>query len=145
MLHSQVCLFQENHHSISPHTLLGSLHPLPVFPDVGSMIVSPGFKIPAFSASSTILRLMRSFTLPPALKYSHFATGNERGGSIRDKLQPGAPAPCSSSPRCSHLRTPIPPLQDGPLLRGAHPPFAYRVPQPGFVYLQHPEGSGQAW
>lgn len=58
----------------------------PVFPEVGSMSVSPGFIIPARSASSTILRPMRSFTLPPGLKYSHFATGNERADSIRDQL-----------------------------------------------------------
>lgn len=64
-------------------------HFLPVFPEVGSISVSPGLMIPALSASSTILRLMRSFTLPPALKYSHFATGKQRSGSIRDKL--GAP------------------------------------------------------
>lgn len=47
----------------------------PVFPDVGSMMVSPGFRVPSRSASSIIRRLMRSFTLPPALKNSHLATG----------------------------------------------------------------------
>ncbi len=50
---------------------------VPVFPDVGSMMVSPSFSSPFFSASSTILRAMRSLTLPPALKNSHFATGKE--------------------------------------------------------------------
>ena len=49
---------------------------LPVFPEVGSIMVSPGFKRPAFSASSTILLAILSFTLPPALKYSHLATRN---------------------------------------------------------------------
>ena len=52
---------------------------LPVFPDVGSIMVSPGFSKPALSASSTILRLIRSFTLPPALKYSHLATAQREG------------------------------------------------------------------
>jgi len=47
---------------------------LPVFPDVGSIIVSPGLSKPFFSASSTILNPILSFTLPPALKNSHFAT-----------------------------------------------------------------------
>ena len=51
----------------------------PVFPDVGSMIVSPGFMVPSRSASSIIRRLIRSFTLPPALKNSHLATGSRRG------------------------------------------------------------------
>lgn len=49
----------------------------PVFPDVGSMMVSPGFRIPARSASSTMRRLILSFTLPPALKNSHLATSNQ--------------------------------------------------------------------
>lgn len=46
----------------------------PVFPDVGSISVYPGFRVPSFSASSTIFNAMRSLTLPPALKYSHLAT-----------------------------------------------------------------------
>lgn len=46
----------------------------PVFPDVGSMSVLPGFSIPFCSASSTIRSPILSFTEPPALKYSHFAT-----------------------------------------------------------------------
>lgn len=49
----------------------------PVFPDVGSMMTSPGFRIPCFSASSIILKAMRSFTLPPGLKNSHFTTENK--------------------------------------------------------------------
>lgn len=49
---------------------------LPVFPEVGSIIVSPGLRSPARSASSTMRRLILSFTLPPALKYSHLATIN---------------------------------------------------------------------
>lgn len=47
---------------------------VPVLPEVGSMIVSPGLRIPALSASSTIRRPILSFMLPPALKYSHLAT-----------------------------------------------------------------------
>ena len=54
----------------------------PVFPEVGSIMVSPGFKTPSFSASSTILTPMRSFTEPPALKYSHLATILGGGGQI---------------------------------------------------------------
>lgn len=55
----------------------------PVFPDVGSMSVSPGRSTPARSASSTMRRLMRSLTLPPALKNSHLATGSETGHERR--------------------------------------------------------------
>lgn len=39
-------------------------------------MVSPGLRVPSRSASSIIRRLIRSFTLPPALKNSHFATSN---------------------------------------------------------------------
>lgn len=46
----------------------------PVFPEVGSIRTSPGLILPAFSASSTIRAPIRSLTLPPALKNSHFAT-----------------------------------------------------------------------
>lgn len=49
---------------------------IPVFPEVGSMMVSPGLRVPARSASSIIRRLILSFTLPPALKNSHLATAN---------------------------------------------------------------------
>lgn len=44
-----------------------------VFPLVGSIKVSPGLILPLFSASSIILRAIRSLTLPPALKSSTFA------------------------------------------------------------------------
>ena len=48
--------------------------PLPVLPEVGSIIVSPVLRRPFFSASSTMRRPMRSLTLPPALKNSHLTT-----------------------------------------------------------------------
>ena len=47
--------------------------PIPVFPDVGSIIVAPGFNAPYFSASSIIFFAILSFTLPAGLKYSSFA------------------------------------------------------------------------
>lgn len=46
----------------------------PVFPDVGSIIMSPCFKMPSLSASSNIRTPMRSLTDPPALKNSHLPT-----------------------------------------------------------------------
>lgn len=47
---------------------------LPVFPDVGSMIVDPGLRIPLASASRTILYPILSLTLPPGFKNSHLAS-----------------------------------------------------------------------
>ena len=44
--------------------------PIPVLPDVGSIIVAPGLRIPFFSASSIIAFATLSLTLPVALKYS---------------------------------------------------------------------------
>jgi hypothetical protein len=47
--------------------------PTPVFPDVGSTIVPPGFSFPSRSAASIIARPIRSFTEPPGFRYSSFA------------------------------------------------------------------------
>ena len=47
---------------------------VPVFPDVGSISVAPGFSLPSFSASTTIRRATLSLMLPPGLKYSHFTS-----------------------------------------------------------------------
>ena len=44
--------------------------PIPVFPEVPSIIVPPGFNKPAFSASSTIFKAIRSLMEFPGLKYS---------------------------------------------------------------------------
>lgn len=44
-----------------------------MFPEVGSIKVSPGLIFPSRSASSIIRFAMRSLTEPPALKNSHFA------------------------------------------------------------------------
>ena len=46
---------------------------IPVFPDVASTTVSPGFSAPRFSASSMIASARRSFTDESGLKYSHLA------------------------------------------------------------------------
>src|SRR5688572_6486892 len=46
---------------------------MPVFPLVGSIRVSPGLMRPFFWASSTMRLPMRSFTEPPAFRYSHLA------------------------------------------------------------------------
>ena len=60
--------------TLYPLTAPANASPIPVFPEVGSIMVSPSFKLPSASADSIILLAMRSFTEPPALKYSHLAT-----------------------------------------------------------------------
>ena len=47
--------------------------PIPVLPDVGSMMVAPGFRTPLCSASSIIALPILSLTLPAGLKYSSLA------------------------------------------------------------------------
>ena len=46
--------------------------PIPVLPDVGSMITEPSFKIPFSSTSSIIAFAILSLTLPAGLRYSSF-------------------------------------------------------------------------
>ena len=48
--------------------------PIPVLPEVGSMITDPSFNLPSFSAASIIALAIRSFTLPAGLKYSSFTS-----------------------------------------------------------------------
>src|SRR3712207_3703897 len=48
--------------------------PVPVLPDVGSMIVPPGRSRPSRSAASTSRIATRSLIDPPGLKYSTLAT-----------------------------------------------------------------------
>jgi len=57
-----------------PRSCATSASPTPVLPLVGSTMVPPGPSRPAFSASSTMRSAMRSFTLPPGLKYSTLAS-----------------------------------------------------------------------
>ena len=58
-----------------------------MFPDVGSMIVPPGFSFPSRSASSISLIPIRSLTDPPGLMYSSFASDG-RGVLGNDALEP---------------------------------------------------------
>ena len=48
--------------------------PTPVLPEVGSTMVPPGRSSPDASAASIMRSAMRSFTLPPGLKYSTLAS-----------------------------------------------------------------------
>ncbi|MMZ71190.1 hypothetical protein D1872_344620 [compost metagenome] len=56
--------------ALYPFAAATSASPMPVLPLVASMIVPPGFNLPAFSASSTMLMAMRSLTLEPGFWYS---------------------------------------------------------------------------
>src|SRR6478672_7644986 len=53
---------------------------MPVLPLVGSTMVPPGFSAPLASAASTMRTAMRSFTEPPGLKYSTFASTSGASG-----------------------------------------------------------------
>src|SRR5882672_1179408 len=50
-----------------PRTAATSASPMPVLPEVPSIIVPPGLSRPFFSASSIMVMPMRSFTEPPGL------------------------------------------------------------------------------
>ena len=56
-----------------PRAAATEARPIPVFPEVGSIIVEPAFNFPLCSASSRIALATLSFTLPAGLKYSNFA------------------------------------------------------------------------
>src|SRR5436309_6956838 len=51
--------------------------PMPVLPEVGSISVSPGLIRPERSASSSMRTPMRSLTLPPGFKNSHFPRSSQ--------------------------------------------------------------------
>ena len=52
---------------------------MPVLPEEGSITVLPGFRVPSASASSIILRAMRSLTEPAGLLPSSLARIRTRG------------------------------------------------------------------
>ena len=64
------CLSLDTHIKLYPFTIAASARPIPVFPEVPSTMVPPGFNFPSFSASSIILIAIRSFTEFPGLKLS---------------------------------------------------------------------------
>src|SRR5215469_13797402 len=72
--------------------------PTPVFPDVGSTMMPPGFSSPDCSAASIMRSAIRSLTEPPGLKYSTLAstTGQATGDlaepqqwSVADQIDQG--------------------------------------------------------
>src|ERR671929_113050 len=64
--------------------------PVPVLPDVGSMIVPPGRSRPSRSAASIRRIATRSLIDPPGLKYSTFATTcGATPAAIRDSRTSG--------------------------------------------------------
>ncbi len=65
--------------------------PTPVLPDVGSTIVPPGWSSPEASAASIIRVAMRSFTDPPGLRYSIFASTIGPPPSAPPSVPPSGP------------------------------------------------------
>ena len=59
--------------------------PIPVFPEVGSIITPPGFNTPRRSASSSMALATRSLALPAGFKYSSFASTRAPRPSSRAK------------------------------------------------------------
>ena len=61
-----------------------------MLPEVGSTIVPPGLSSPDSSAASTIRVAIRSFTDPPGLRYSTFAsTSGVAPSVVRPSLSSG--------------------------------------------------------
>ena len=60
--------------------------PIPVFPDVASITVCPGFSDPSFSAVSMIDKAKRSLTDERGLKNSHFAYIVRPAGHMRSEI-----------------------------------------------------------
>ena len=56
-----------------PFRMPHSASPIPVFPEVGSIMVIPGLSFPSFSATSIIFFAILSLMEPPGFKNSAFA------------------------------------------------------------------------
>ena len=59
--------------TLNPFAAAYDAMPIPVLPDVGSMIVAPSLSLPDATASSMIALAILSLTEPAGLKYSSFA------------------------------------------------------------------------
>ena len=59
--------------NLYPFMMHASAKPIPVFPEVPSITVPPGFSNPAFSASSIIFKAILSLTELPGFVVSIFA------------------------------------------------------------------------
>ncbi len=82
--------------------------PMPVLPEVGSTMVSPGSSAPSRSAASTIARAGRSFALPPGFFDSNFAATTLPGGEATcTSGEPTVPSTLRSITR------PLPPTGKG--------------------------------
>jgi hypothetical protein len=61
---------------LNPLAAAATANPIPVFPEVGSIRMSPFLILPYFIASTIILLPILSFTEPPGFKNSHFANSS---------------------------------------------------------------------
>ena len=64
-----------------PFTMAASAKPIPVFPEVPSIMVPPGCKRPSASASVIICKAILSFTEFPGLNVSYFES-TKHGNSL---------------------------------------------------------------
>src|SRR5436305_4453383 len=71
--------------------------PMPVLPDDGSSSVWPGFSVPSASASSIMLRAMRSFTDPPGFWPSSLARMRTAGFGLSRLTSTSGVSPISSA------------------------------------------------
>ena len=69
--------------SLYPFTAATIANPIPVFPDVGSMITLSFVSRPRCSASSIIVIAIRSLMLPPGFARSSFIHTSTRGSNRR--------------------------------------------------------------
>src|SRR5258705_2131631 len=91
-----------------PYTAAASAMPIPVLPLVGSISVSPGWMRPFSCASSTMRLPMRSFTEPPALRYSHLASSSQpvSGPMLRNRTMGVEPMASRMESRILGTRSP---------------------------------------
>src|SRR2546423_13048518 len=104
--------------------------PWPVFPDVGSTMVPPGFSRPARSPASIMRRPIRSFTLPPGFSISSLARIVGRTPrAMRCSRTRGVLPMASSDVSSTCIDGPLPavhPGGGGPMLRAAVHPVGAR-------------------
>ena len=70
-----------------PFIAAAQAKPTPVLPLVGSISVAPQVILPSFSAASIMAKAVRSFTLPPGLNDSAFATMRAARFSVFSKCE----------------------------------------------------------
>src|SRR5947208_2733176 len=81
---------------------------MPVLPDDGSRRIWPGCRLPSFSACSTIVSAMRSFTEPPGFWPSSFTSSRTRGLGLSWVISTSGVSPMRSSTDRYWATVPVP-------------------------------------